>query len=419
MKRSARAAALGCAAAVVLGGGAAARATGSGSVPRPLELRVVGADSAPRAVEVRGVGQAALRRLAGIEPDDRAWSAALSLRVEGNSVAGVDAMPPVLSRYEVAGGHIRLTPRFPLTPGVAYRVRLDPAALARLAGGNGGEEGEAHERRFVVPARTVARTTRVLGLYPSVARVPANLLRWYVELSAPMEVGGALEHVRLLDASGREVAGAFLRLDEELWDPERRRLTILFDPGRVKRGIRTNLESGAPLVDGRRYRLVVDGEWRDGRGAGLASGYEMQFEVGGADRRSPDPRRWRITPPTAGSREPLRVAFGESLDHALVARTIAVVDGEGKPLAGRGVPAEGDSLWSFVPRLPWDGGEHRLSVHPSLEDLAGNSLARPFDADTRGGDPPVERAADAARERWEVPFVVRGRKAVAGEAGGL
>lgn len=60
-----------------------------------------------------------------------------------------------------------------------------------------------------------------------------------------------------------------------------------------------------------------------------------------------------------------------------------------------------------------------MSVHPSLEDLAGNSLARPFDADTRGGDPPVERAADAARERWEVPFVVRGRKAVAGEAGGL
>lgn len=418
MSRGARAAAWGCAAAVLLGGGVAARATGSGSVRLPLEVRVVGADSAPRVVELRGVGRAALRRLARIEPDDRAWSAVLSLRVETASDAGVGDRPPVLARYEVAGEHVRLTPRFSLTPGVAYRVRLDPAALARLAGGSGSGEGDAYDEHFVVPVRTVARTTRVVGVYPSAGRVPANLLRWYIELSAPMEIGGALEHVRVMDESGHEVAGAFLRLDEELWDLERRRLTVLFDPGRVKRGIRTNLESGAPLVAGRRYRLVVDGEWRDGRGAGLASGYELQFEVGAADRRSPDPRRWRLTPPAAGTRDPLHVAFGESLDHALVGRMIAVIDGEGNAMAGRGAAAEGDSLWSFVPQLPWNGGEYRLTVHAALEDLAGNSLARPFDADTKGGDPSVERAAAASRDRWEVPFVVRGRRVAAGEAGG-
>jgi hypothetical protein len=253
----------------------------------------------------------------------------------------------------------------------------------------------------------------VVGVYPSVSRVPANLLRWYVELSAPMEEGGALEHVRLVDAAGREVAGAFLQLDDELWDPDKRRLTMLFDPGRVKRGIRTNLESGTPLVAGRRYRLVIDGEWRDGRGAGLASGFEHQFEVGAADRHSPDPAQWRITPPASGTRAPLRVAFGESLDHALAARMISVVEGEGRGSAGRAMLSEGDSVWSFVPELPWRPGEHHMRVDATLEDLAGNSVARPFDADRHAGDPSAERAADLAREPREVAFVVRARPVAA------
>src|SRR4029450_9861973 len=114
--------------------------------------------------------------------------------------------------------------------------------------------------------------------------------------------GTALQHVHLMDEAGREVPGAFLALDQELWDPERRRLTLLFDPGRVKRGVRTNVESGAPLVAGRRYRLAIDDGWTDGNGAQLASGFEHAFDVGEADRRSPDPNRWRLTRPSPGTR---------------------------------------------------------------------------------------------------------------------
>ena len=109
-----------------------------------------------------------------------------------------------------------------------------------------------------------------------------------------MEPGNALAHVHLLDESGREVSGAFLALEQELWDPERRRLTLLFDPGRVKRGVRTNVESGAPLVTGRRYRLVIDDEWKDGTGAALASGFELAFEVIRA--RSPITRSRPLAP---------------------------------------------------------------------------------------------------------------------------
>ena len=87
---------------------------------------------------------------------------------------------------------------------------------------------------------------------------------------------------------GVKFTGAFLALDQELWDPVRRRITLLFDPGRVKRGVRTNLESGAPLVAGRRYRLVIDdalaGRQRRGAGVGRGAGVRRGIE---ADRRRP------------------------------------------------------------------------------------------------------------------------------------
>src|SRR5690348_8662108 len=107
-----------------------------------------------------------------------------------------------------------------------------------------------------------------------------------------MEPGAAYDHLHLLDSAGSEVKDAFLQLREELWSADHRRLTILFDPGRVKRGIRANLEMGAPLVAGRRYRLVIDSTWRDAQNTPLASSYTLEVFVGAADSVSPDPFRW-------------------------------------------------------------------------------------------------------------------------------
>jgi hypothetical protein len=394
----------------LLAAGGAALVTGAGRSPGgvPAIELVAGADdeSPPSAVDVRGLGGPVLRALAGRVPDDAVWAGAIALRVDAG---GRDtALPPVLAHYAVRGDGVRLTPRFPLAPGVAYRVVVDPAALARLSGLPAPSAPVAVERRFAVARREPERTTRVVGVHPAAARVPANLLRWYVELSAPMEPGGALPHVRLLDAAGREVPGAFLRLDEELWDPSRRRVTLLLDPGRVKRGIRTNVEEGAPLVAGRRYRLEVDAAWRDGRGAPLVSGFAHEFEVAPADRHALDVARWRVQAPRAGTREPLRVAFGEPLDHALAARLIAVhaAGAEGRVLDGAVSLDADDAGWRFVPAEPWRGGDYELRAGAALEDVAGNSLARVFDADRRSGDLRAEQGEAAGAWRG-VRFVVR------------
>jgi len=373
-----------CAAAALLVGCSAASGDDRAAPHVAVDLA-----RSPQIVEVRGLGRGAARRVQRLAPNDPTWSRVVAVYVE-RGITDSASTPAVIGRYVVSGDRIRFEPRFPFAAGVSYRVEVDTAALDR-GPASGGTRAAPMTHRFALPAVTHERTTRITGVYPSVARVPSNLLRWYIEASAPMERGDALQHVHLLDEAGREVPGAFLALDQELWDPDGRRLTLLFDPGRVKRGVRTNVESGAPLVAGRRYRLVIDDGWTDGTGAQLASGFEHAFEAVEADRRSPDPGRWRLTVPRASTRAPLQVSFGEPLDHALARGMLAVLDPDGERVTGSVALAEGDSTWTFAPTLPWLAGDYSLRVGGALEDLAGNNVVRVFDVDRRVDSAGVDR----------------------------
>lgn len=231
--------------------------------------------------------------------------------------------------------------------------------------------------------------TRVVAVHPTAHRVPSNLLRIYIEFSTPMREDQARTRVRLLDDSGRVVQGAFLEMDQELWDPSHQRLTMLFDPGRVKRGIRSNLEMGAPLLEGHRYRLVVDSGWPDAKGAPLRAPFTHELLVGAFDGASPNPSKWVLTAPRNGTHDTLVVRFDEPLDHALAARAIGVVGvtGDARVLAG-------DTAWQFAPATPWPASAS-LRVGLMLEDLAGNSVGRVFDSDTKRGGPTVEQSGRA------------------------
>ena len=155
----------------------------------------------------------------------------------------------------------------------------------------------------------------------------------------------------------------------------------------------------------RRYRLVIDDGWTDGNGAQLASGFEHAFEAVDADRESPDPKRWRLTTLTAGTRAPLQVAFGEPLDHALATRMLTVLDAGGTLVPGSVALAEGDSVWTFTPGPPWVRGDYRLRIGGALEDLAGNNIVRVFDVDRLVDSAGVDR--DVAGTTRSIPVRVR------------
>jgi len=95
----------------------------------------------------------------------------------------------------------------------------------------------------------------------------------------------------------------------------------------------------------------------------------------------PDPSRWQINSPSAGSKQELSISFDKPLDHGLLGRVLSVRDGSCRELAGDVSIDEHEQRWSFTPRLPWQRGRHVVVVESILEDLAGNSVARPFEVD--------------------------------------
>jgi hypothetical protein len=180
-------------------------------------------------------------------------------------------------------------------------------------------------------------------------------------------------------------------MEPELWDPDRRRLTLLLDPGRIKRGLAPHEEAGYPLAEGVPVVISIDAGFRDGAGRPLRAGSERRYDVGPAVRSRIDPRGWTCVHPTVGSKEPLTVAFDRPLDHAMLGHCLSVVDMAEGALHGRGSTGAEERSWIFEPDSTWRDVRYQLVVDPRLEDLAGNSLVRVFDRDlTRAEDAPSE-----------------------------
>jgi hypothetical protein len=278
-------------------------------------------------------------------------------------------MPAINGTWSVEGDRVRFEPRFALDRGVRYRAEYRAAGGAPVVS------------FFTLPATTAVPTTSVSQIFPSGDVLPENQLKFYVQFSAPMSRGEAYAQVQLRDAAGRPIELAFLELEEELWDPAMTRLTLLIDPGRIKRGVKPLEDIGPVFEEGKRYTLAIGSGWRDAGGLALRAPFEKTFRIGPADRTPPDPARWKMRAVTAGKREPLVVEFDEPMDRALAARLISVRRFGGEPVAGEAALAEQERRWSFTPAQSWQTGLHMLVVATTIEDLAGNNIGKPFDVD--------------------------------------
>ena len=293
---------------------------------------------------------------------------------------------PLFGEVRTENGRRVFEPRFPFKPGVEYHVVFE-------------NSGRRLEKSFTIPAPAPSPPTVVTAVFPSRDVLPENLLKFYLHFSAPMSRREVYQRVRLLDGTGKPVELPFLEIGEELWDRSATRLTLLFDPGRIKRGLKPREDSGPALEEGKPYTLVVDAGWPDAEGRPLREGHRKPFKVVAPDDRQPDPKSWKILPPKAGTREPLAVQFDESLDEAMLHRSIVVVDAGGIRIDGRIEIALKETLWSFIPAAPWKAGAHALQVETILEDMAGNSIDRPFEVDVVR---PVERSIGSKNLR--LPF---------------
>jgi hypothetical protein len=303
------------------------------------------------------------------------------VEVEG---AGGQAMA---GSYRLDAGQLVFHPQFPLQPGVTYRALY----------GRGGETASAS---VSIPKPSVEPSTTVEAIFPTRNVLPANQLKLYIHFSAPMSRGGALRRIHLYDDSGVEVQRAFL--EQELWDGELRRLTVLFDPGRIKRGLALHEKLGLALRTGRKYTLAIDQGWPDARGVPLKSPFTKKFSAGPEDRTVLDPKQWRVTPPEAGTSAALTVDFSEVLDHALVTRLLAVKDVQGRLVKGTIAIDLDETRWRFTPAAAWRDGAYEIIVPGMLEDLAGNRVYAPFDVDVT-----VMPHVPDASKIYTIPFRIR------------
>ena len=270
----------------------------------------------------------------------------------------------MLGSYSVENGVLMFRPRFPVSPGLRVVAVFQPP------------DGSAVRTVFDAAKQDLTPSTHVRHIYPSTDLLPSNQLKFYLHFSAPMQRSEVWRRLRLLDAKGSLIDLPFLEIDQELWDPSYKRLTVLFDPGRIKRGVLPLEEVGAAIEEGKQYTLVVDREWKDARGAPLTGEFRKSFRVGPAARMALDPADWRLTSPTPGTYDPLVVDFPTSMDSALLVRVMKVRNVPGETSLDRN-----ETRWAFVPKERWKPGEYQLLVDHALEDLAGNRIGRPFDVD--------------------------------------
>ena len=264
---------------------------------------------------------------------------------------------------EVAGG-LHISPRFSLRAGTDYVLHIDLESASQVF-------------NISIPAPNVP-APRLAAFTPSQSVIPANTLRLYLSFSESMARGNLRDAITLSKSDGTKVDSPFLALGPELWDKAQKRVTLLFDPGRIKQGVGPNLSHGAPLEAGESYHLVIDGSLESAEGVPLGDDVRMTFRVGPAETRAINPLTWHVLSPKAGSQVPLSIAFDRIMDVGPLHRMITLQDSSGQPVPGT-VQTDGGG-WSFVPDQPWAAGDHKIKIAPELEDVSGNAVHQAFDA---------------------------------------
>jgi hypothetical protein len=293
--------------------------------------------------------------------------------------------PAMLGTYQRAGNELTFTPRLPLTPGSTYRASL-------IAG------GRTTSLDYQVPRPATKSPPQVLKIYPTADVLPANHLRFYIYFDRPMRGGKELfQHLVLLDEKGKEIDEPWLV--DEIWDEANNCLILFIHPGRIKWGVELRELMGPVLHDKRSYSLVVRGDWTDLDGNKIGRDTIKKFRTSAEDRVRIDLSQWRLSAPKAGTRESVTLTIPKSIDYISLQTGLTVTDGKDDEVRGDATVGTDEKSWRFTPTQPWQPDLYRVHISPDLEDVAGNTPARPFDMDLQAMPPPAQKLVFEFRPR--------------------
>jgi hypothetical protein len=219
-----------------------------------------------------------------------------------------------------------------------------------------------------------------IRISPQAKVLPANTLRFYVHFPRSGEAHFDRDHLWLLNEEEQVVRDPFLVLSQELWSVDGRRLTVLMEPGRIKRGLGADSSHGPALIVGRTYSLVV---------IALGQTVRHSFRVSDPVLEAVDETSWQIVSPNVGSLDPAVVHFDRVMDAALCKDEIRVLSPIGKVVQARVSLAPDGTAIRVVPGQPWSAGAHSLVISDRFEDVCGNRLGEALDHDLSAGARPM------------------------------
>lgn len=315
--------------------------------------------------------------------------------------ADAPASAPMLGSYEMREESLHFTPTVPLAPDSMYRITFDcrqPNAAVLVT---------HHRTPGIDAAKTPPTVSQIL---PEIDVVPANHLKFYIHFSHKMTQGSIFDSIELVDEEEGMVRGAFREV--ELWDHDGDVLTVWLHPGRQKTGVNLNENEGPVLKEGHRYVLRILPSCTSTDGLTLQEAAELRFAAGPPDHTCPDPKKWKMNASTleldealdAGTLGNIWLTRKEWEDLNIRAFSSERPDGRQlsffKPLVDSSSAHMVGTTTKFFNTEPLTAGQYTLYVRTDLEDLAGNTIARPFERD-------LESTAQPAPEVIRIPFEVK------------
>jgi hypothetical protein len=147
-----------------------------------------------------------------------------------------------------------------------------------------------------------------ISFEPEAETIPANTLRMYFMFDRPARGLVHQSEVKLVGPDGSEIKNAFMDFGQELWSPEGKRLTVFFDPGKIKRDVEAEGDAVSPLKEGKSYQIKL-------------ADYAHSFQVSPPVRERLNPKIWKVIEPSSSSSQ-LEIKFDRVIDLPADFRTI-------------------------------------------------------------------------------------------------
>ena len=234
-------------------------------------------------------------------------------------------------------------------------------------------------KHFVIKLPEGYERLTVVAIHPDSKEIPANLLKWYVEFSRPINPMNIYDYFSIIDYEGAAIERAILPLESALLSEDGKLLTLWMEPGRQKRGLLPNQELGAVLQIGQHYKLQIDHNLKDENGVRMQQRNPFEFKVIKPDRSKPDINRWDISLPSINSKMALLIDMDELMDYGSIIDHVHIYS-KGVAVKGQWRQKFQEKQLEFIPINNWIGGGYSVIFDPAIEDLAGNNLLRLFDS---------------------------------------